>query len=55
MSSVLVSIGDFVWFDTDRDGVQDSGESPVEGVVVNLIDPDDGSVVANTTTDADGF
>ncbi|MEI2818598.1 MAG: SdrD B-like domain-containing protein [Microthrixaceae bacterium] len=55
VSSVLVSIGDFVWFDTDRDGVQDSGESPVEGVVVNLIDPDDGSVVATTTTDADGF
>ena len=50
-----VSIGDFVWFDTDRDGVQDSGESPVEGVVVNLIDPGDGSVVATTTTDADGF
>jgi uncharacterized repeat protein (TIGR01451 family) len=35
--------------------VQDSGESPVEGVVVNLIDPGDGSVVATTTTDADGF
>ncbi len=48
-------IGDFVWFDTNGDGIQDIGEPPVEGVVVELIDPITGNVIATTTTDASGF
>jgi uncharacterized repeat protein (TIGR01451 family) len=50
----LVSIGDYVWFDHNRNGVQDSAENPVEGVTVNLLDAN-GDQVATTTTDADGF
>ena len=49
----LVSVGDYVWFDTDRDGIQDKGEAPVGGVVVSLHDAT-GSLVATTTTDGDG-
>ncbi len=48
------AIGDRVWFDTDQDGVQDDGEPGVEGVTVELLD-DSGTVVATTTTDADGL
>ncbi|WP_200837852.1 SdrD B-like domain-containing protein, partial [Ruania rhizosphaerae] len=50
----LVSVGDYVWIDEDRDGIQDEGETPVEGVTVTLLD-EDGVVVATTTTDADGY
>ncbi|WP_235299793.1 SdrD B-like domain-containing protein, partial [Portibacter marinus] len=47
------SIGDFVWLDTDADGVQDAGEEGIEGVAVNLKD-ENGDVIASTTTEADG-
>ncbi|HWL45507.1 MAG TPA: SdrD B-like domain-containing protein [Ilumatobacter sp.] len=50
----LVSIGNYVWVDTDRDGVQDAGEPPVPGATVRLLDPD-GNEVAVTTTDANGY
>lgn len=30
------SIGDYVWFDDNADGIQDAGESPVEGMTVEL-------------------
>ena len=49
----LGSIGNLVWIDTDRDGVQDSGEPGVPGVTVNLLDST-GKVIATTTTAADG-
>lgn len=49
-----VSIGDYVWWDVDRDGAQDIGEAPVPGVTVNLVDAT-GSVVATTTTDPTGY
>ncbi|MCB9296615.1 MAG: hypothetical protein H6559_26400 [Lewinellaceae bacterium] len=29
-------IGDFVWQDTDGDGIQDAGEPGIPGVTVNL-------------------
>ncbi len=48
------SIGDYVWFDTDGDGIQDADENGIENVTVNLLDPS-GSVVETTTTNADGF
>jgi uncharacterized repeat protein (TIGR01451 family) len=47
----LGSIGDFVWLDADRDGVQDAGEAGVPGVTVTLSGP---SGTATTTTAADG-
>ncbi|HMT90263.1 MAG TPA: SdrD B-like domain-containing protein, partial [Dermatophilaceae bacterium] len=57
----LVSIGDYVWWDTNRDGLQTAGELPVPGVVVNLLNPDGTAAVlpggspVTTTTDANGF
>ncbi|MFK4760034.1 SdrD B-like domain-containing protein [Microbacterium sp. ZW T5_45] len=50
----LVSVGDYVWFDADRDGAQDADETPISGVEVILYDSN-GIEVARTTTDADGF
>ncbi|WEK59752.1 MAG: SdrD B-like domain-containing protein [Candidatus Microbacterium colombiense] len=50
---VRVSIGDYTWWDHDRDGVQDAGEPPVAGVTVELRDAG-GTIVATTITDASG-
>ena len=46
-------IGDYVWFDVNGDGVQDSGEAPIAGVVLTLTPPS--GPVVTTTTDADGY
>ena len=67
---LLGAIGDFVWHDKDRDGVQESGEPGIEGVRVNVYatggsaEAQEGSVdilatppillVATTRTDEDG-
>jgi uncharacterized repeat protein (TIGR01451 family) len=42
------SIGDYVWNDVDRDGIQDSNESGINGVVVELYK--DGVLLDSTTT-----
>src|SRR5204862_338321 len=34
-----VSVGDFVWVDSDRDGVQDPGEPGIAGVTLRLVGP----------------
>ena len=47
------SVGDFVWNDTNRDGVQDSGEAGISGVTVKLYNSND-ELVGTTTTDANG-
>lgn len=49
----FVSIGDRVWLDVDRDGLQGAGEPPLGDVRVVL--ERDGEVVAETVTDAAGF
>jgi protocatechuate 3,4-dioxygenase beta subunit len=43
------TLGDRVWLDTNRNGVQDAGEAGVDGVVVNLKDAS-GNTIATTTT-----
>ncbi|MBX3010759.1 MAG: hypothetical protein KF832_04595 [Caldilineaceae bacterium] len=48
------AIGNFVWFDTDKDGVQDPGETGVAGVKVTLYSSG-GSLVATTMTDGAGL
>ncbi|MBH0130351.1 SdrD B-like domain-containing protein [Salinibacterium sp. NK8237] len=56
------SIGDFVWFDQDKDGVQDSNEPGLPGVTVTVVsgglDGDlattDDNITYTTTTDAAG-
>lgn len=58
-------IGDFVWVDSDGDGIQDGGEVGLAGVTVNLYEPgigpdgipgtpDDNNPIATTTTDSFG-
>jgi hypothetical protein len=46
-------LGDFVWIDTNKDGLQDSGEPGVPGVTVVLKDGA-GAQVGTTTTDENG-
>ncbi len=47
-----IEIGNFVWEDTDMDGIQDPGENPVSGVQVELLQGS--TIVATATTDANG-
>ncbi|WP_241426521.1 SdrD B-like domain-containing protein [Macrococcus armenti] len=51
-SEVLYDLGDKVWYDADKDGIQDANESGIEGVTVTLTKPDGTTVT--TTTDANG-
>jgi uncharacterized repeat protein (TIGR01451 family)/gliding motility-associated-like protein len=48
------SLGDFVFVDTDRDGIQDGGEPGIPGVVVVLLDGTN-TPIASTTTNASGI
>ena len=48
------SIGDFVWYDANDNGIQDIGEVGVPGVTVELLDCA-GNVLATTLTDANGY
>lgn len=48
-----VEIGNFVWADIDKDGVQDPGEPAIPGVTVHLYDAA-GNLVATDFTDANG-
>ncbi|MEY4541127.1 MAG: hypothetical protein RLZZ306_2884, partial [Bacteroidota bacterium] len=47
------SIGDYVWFDANKDGLQTSGESPVKGVKVYLLNAT-GTIIDSTKTDVNG-
>ena len=51
---LLASIGNFVWEDMNRNGVQETGEPGVAGVTVNLKDGT-GATVGTDTTDANGL
>ena len=47
-------IGNRVWFDANRDGLQNPGEKGIAGLCVNLYD-EGGRGLAQTTTDSNGF
>ncbi|MFA7061861.1 MAG: SdrD B-like domain-containing protein, partial [Pedobacter sp.] len=47
------TIGDFVWNDLNGNGVQESGETGLSGVTVNLLDCSN-KIIATTTTDSTG-
>ena len=47
------TLGNFVWFDTNNDGVQDTGEKGMAGVSVTLFN-NLGVAIGNTVTDANG-
>ncbi|MBN9612294.1 MAG: carboxypeptidase regulatory-like domain-containing protein, partial [Actinobacteria bacterium] len=48
------AVGDYVWIDKNRDGIQDAGEPVLSGVGVELLDAT-GAVVATTKTDKNGL
>ncbi|MHC5907797.1 SdrD B-like domain-containing protein [Streptomyces sp. S6] len=50
----LNKLGDYVWYDTNGNGIQDPDEKPAPGITVNLIDPATGNTVKTTTTGTDG-
>jgi hypothetical protein len=45
------SIGNFVWYDSDNNGLQDAGESGIQGVTVNLYRDVDGDGVIDAGID----
>ena len=47
------SLGDTVWYDTNRNGVQEAGEGGVAGVKVTLLDAN-GQAVGSAITNVDG-
>lgn len=56
-----VSVGDFVWLDSDHDGVQDAGEPGIAGATLTITGPSgaavtdvNGKPVSTTVTDANG-
>ncbi|WP_162893155.1 SdrD B-like domain-containing protein [Microbacterium halotolerans] len=49
-----IQIGNVVWFDEDKDGVQDPDEVPLPNVTVELLADDGATVLATTTTDENG-
>ena len=48
-------IGNYVWFDTDSDGIQDSSESPVQGVTATVLNCIQNISVGSDVTDAQGL
>ncbi len=46
-------LGDFVWQDADRDGLQEQGEAGLAGLTLRLLAPT-GATLATTTTDSSG-
>ena len=48
------TIGDFVFEDLDEDGIQDTGEPGIEGVLVELLDGNGNTTGQTTTTDSNG-
>ncbi|MFI8929049.1 SpaA isopeptide-forming pilin-related protein [Streptomyces sp. NPDC053474] len=48
-----IQIGNRVWFDRDRDGIQGPDEEPIPGTTVTLMDKD-GKVLETTTTNSRG-
>lgn len=49
-----VTVGDFVWYDLNKNGVQDTDEPGVAGVEVVLFDATTGSALATQITNAEG-
>ena len=48
-------IGDFVWNDTNENGIQDQGEPGIAAVTVELFEADTDVLVLSTTTDDNGI
>ncbi|KAB8144837.1 DUF11 domain-containing protein [Chloroflexia bacterium SDU3-3] len=46
----ITGLGDYVWLDTNSDGVQDATETGIDGVTVNLYAADGTTLIATTVT-----
>ena len=44
------SLGDYTWIDTNADGLQDAGETGINGVIVTLLDANGDPLYRNPTT-----
>ncbi|WP_170061104.1 SdrD B-like domain-containing protein [Spirosoma aerolatum] len=53
LPATIASLGDFVWLDSDKNGIQDFGEPPIQGVTAILYV--NGVASATTVTNASGF
>jgi len=49
-----LEIGDYVWFDEDKDGIQDPGENGMAGVAISLYD-ENCNKIGSTVTDEHGY
>jgi hypothetical protein len=49
-----IEIGNRVWLDSNRNGVQDADEQPLSGVFVQLTDSAGTTAIASATTDSNG-
>lgn len=54
MTPQQAGLGNFVWEDLDRDGIQDAGEPGVAGIAVQLWNQDMNMLLDATTTNAQG-
>ena len=54
LKDLKASIGDRVWYDNNRNGIQDAGEGGAEGVTVELRRPNL-QLISSTVTDANGY
>ncbi|MEW5796974.1 MAG: SdrD B-like domain-containing protein [Candidatus Zixiibacteriota bacterium] len=50
----VASLGDFVWYDDNENGIQDAGEVGIPGVTVHLMDCA-GNILATAVTNASGY
>ena len=55
VNAATFSLGNRVWIDTNNDGIQNNGEVGRDGVIVELLNPTSGAVIATTITAAGGF
>lgn len=53
VSAIVASVGDYVWFDENHDGIQDANEKGIGGILVTLYDALN-NPVASTITHPDG-
>ena len=49
------SLGDRIWLDSNKNGIQDEGEKGIEGVKVTLLDANSSSTGKTVTTNSDGI
>lgn len=54
VSACSVELGDFVWNDLNRNGIQEANEPGIDGIAVSLFDGNN-NPLATTTTDSTGW